>query len=123
MKHFGKQLDEILTKRRIKNKDFAKEIGVSAQTSSKWKNNHSIDAEMLERISKLLDIPIVFWFDDTLSIKQSVVGNGNASSIFGDAVVNQLADKDKEIAHLKELLAEKERTIQILLADKKNLVP
>ena len=44
-----------------------------------------------------------------------VNGDGSASSVYGDATVGELADKDKEIEHLKQLLEEKERTIQILM--------
>ncbi|MBD4336670.1 XRE family transcriptional regulator, partial [Xanthomonas citri pv. citri] len=42
-------------------------------------------------------------------------GDGSAASIYGNATAGALADKDKEIEHLKELLKEKERTIQILM--------
>lgn len=42
-------------------------------------------------------------------------GNGSASSIYGNVTVGMIADKDKEIEHLKALLEEKERTIQILM--------
>lgn len=49
-------------------------------------------------------------------------GNGSASSVYGNATAGVIADKDKEIEHLKQLLEEKdkiinekERTIQILM--------
>lgn len=116
MKHFGNQLDEILKKKRIKQKDFAEQIGITAVTMTKWKSLGSIDAAKLENISKVLNVPITCWFDEIQSNQTIVTGNGNAATVFGNATVSQLADKDKEIEHLKQLLKEKERTIQILMS-------
>ena len=52
-------------------------------------------------------------------------GNGSAASVYGNAIVGELSNKDKEIEHLKQLLREKqniieekERTIQILMKNK-----
>lgn len=116
MKHFGNQLDELLKKKKIKQKDFAEQIGLSVVTVSKWKLLDSIDAAKLENVSKMLNVPITYWFDEIQSSQTIVTGNGNAATVFGNATVGQLADKDKEIEHLKQLLKEKERTIQILMS-------
>jgi len=70
----------------------------------------------LEAISKILNIPISYWFDDeNCQLNQSVVGDGSAASIYGNATAGVIADKDKEIEHLKQLLKEKERLIQVLM--------
>ena len=70
----------------------------------------------MEAISKILNIPISYWFDDeNCQLNQSVVGDGSAASIYGNATAGVIADKDKEIEHLKQLLKEKERTIKILM--------
>ena len=116
MKHFGNQLDELFRKKKIVQKDFAEKIGVSTVTISKWKSKESIDAAKLEIISKELNVPITYWFDKNDSVNQSIVnGNGSAASVYGNVVVGELEHKDEEIAHLKQLLEEKERTIQILM--------
>ena len=105
-----------LEKKRIIQKDFANKMGVTAVTISKWKSQESIDAAKLEVISKVLNIPISYWFDDECQFNQSIVhGDGSAASIYGNATAGMIADKDKEIEHLKLLLEEKERTIQILM--------
>lgn len=116
MKHFGNQLDELLKKKKIKQKDFAGQIGISVVTMTKWKSLNSIDAAKLENISRMLNVPITYWFDEIQSSQTIVTGNGNAATVFGNATVGQLADRDKEIEHLKLLLKEKERTIQILMS-------
>lgn len=118
MKHFGNQLDELLKKKRILQKDFAAMIGVTTVTISKWKSLGSMDAAKLEDISKALNVPITYWFDDSVSNNSIVNGDGSASSIYGNATANYCPDKDKEIEHLKELLKEKERTIKILMKEK-----
>lgn len=117
MKHFGNQLDELFRKKRIVQKDFADKMGVTAVTITKWKSQESIDAAKLEAISKVLNIPISYWFDDESNFNQSIVnGNGSAASVYGNATSGHIIDdKDKEIDHLKVLLEEKERTIQILM--------
>lgn len=116
MKHFGNQLDELFRKKRIIQKDFADRMGVTAVTITKWKSQESIDAAKLEAISKILNIPISYWFDDeNCQLNQSVVGDGSAASIYGNATAGVIADKDKEIEHLKQLLKEKERLIQVLM--------
>lgn len=130
MKHFGNQLDEYFRKKKIVQKDFAQQLGVSEVTITKWKSQKSIDAVKLEKISKALNVPIICWFEECNEkvINQSI-GDGSAASIYGDAMAGILSnkeeevklldqivlEKDKELAHLQQLLIEKERTIQILM--------
>lgn len=122
MKHFGKQLDQILRKTGIFQKDLARQIGCTNVTLSKWKKNpKTIKCLELEEISKILGVSITYWFDDDVApAKNTSVakGHGSAASVYGDATAGTIAEKDKEIALLKELLAEKERTIQILIEKK-----
>ncbi|KAA6337574.1 hypothetical protein EZS27_014339 [termite gut metagenome] len=127
MKHFGNQLNEAIRKKNIKQKELAIKLGVTEVTLTKWKSQNSIDASKLENISKILNIPITYWFDETLINSQHIInGDKSAASIYGNANANvvELAnkDKEKEIEHLKVLLDEKEkalqdkeRTIQILM--------
>ena len=122
MKHFGNQLETILKKKRILQKELADKIGCTGVTLSKWKKkSETIKCLELEEISKVLGVSITYWFDDDVApAKNTSVakGHGSAASIYGDATAGTIAEKDKEIALLKELLAEKERTIQILIEKK-----
>lgn len=115
MKHFGNQLDELFKKKRVIQKDFAKMMGVTTVTVTKWKSQDSIDAAKLEAISKVLNVPITYWFDLKDSPTSIVNGDKSAASVYGNATVSTSNEKDKEIEHLKQLLEEKERTIQILM--------
>ena len=121
MKHFGNQLEMILKKKGILQKELADKIGCTDVTLSKWKKkSETIKCLELEEISKVLGVSITYWFDDVAPAKNTSVakGHGSAASIYGDATAGTIAEKDKEIALLKELLAEKERTIQILIEKK-----
>lgn len=54
-----------LEHRRITIKDFCREIDVTEQGLHQMIRNGSMKIEVLERISKVLDLPVSYWFDDT----------------------------------------------------------
>lgn len=116
MKHIGNEADKLIGEKRLQKKKIAEKMGITPVYLSNIFKKDSIDAELLERLSKAIRVPTAYWFDDYQSNQTIVNGNGNAASVFGDVTVGQLADKDKEIEHLKQLLQEKERTIQILMS-------
>lgn len=96
-------------------KRLAEEIGMSEQNLHRCITLNKIQAGELEKIANIFDVPIGYFFDkdagsSNINIGHQVKGNGNKVS--GDIT---LSECQKEIAHLKELLVEKERTIQILM--------
>lgn len=96
-------------------KRLAEEIGMSEQNLHRCIKINKMQAGDLEKIATILHVPIGYFFDE-ISGNQSVAnGNGCAASIFGNANAGAILDKDKEIEHLRQLLKEKERTIQILM--------
>ena len=116
MKHIGSEADSIIRKKRLKKKDIAEEMGITTVYLSQIFKKESSEAYLLEKLSKAIRVPVSYWFDETNIANQSIAnGDGSAASIYGNATAGALADKDKEIEHLKELLKEKERTIQILM--------
>ena len=68
-----------------------------------------MDCQMLENICNIVGVSAASFFDGGFS-----VGGASASSILGDANA-QVNITQGEAQALRELLAEKERTIQILL--------
>ena len=98
----------------------AKELGISVGTGKDTK------ISTLETICNYFNMPIGALFTEVRDIYHSVTnGNGSAASVYGNAIVGELSNKDKEIEHLKQLLREKqniieekERTIQILMKNK-----
>lgn len=104
-------------------KRLAEDIEMSEQNLHRCINLNKIQAGELEKIARIFNVPIGYFFEDSISTQSIANGNGSAASIYGNATVGVLSDKDKEIEHLKALLEEKERvinekerTIQILMS-------
>ena len=96
-------------------KRLAEDIGMSEQNLHRCINLNKMQAGDLEKVAITLSVPISYFFDE-IFVNQSIAqGHGSAVSVYGNVTVGMMADKDKEIEHLKQLLQEKERTIQILM--------
>ncbi len=97
-------------------KRLAVDLGMSEQNLHRNINLNDMKASKLEKVAQIFNVPVSYFFDDEPMSLSVVNGNGSASSVHGDATISvNTSDKDKEIEHLKALLEEKERTIQILL--------
>ena len=73
-------------------------------------------ARNIELIADVLQCSIDYFFDRNIEISDpslSITGNGNKIQ-HGDGNI-MIETQAKEIEHLQQLLAEKERTIQILM--------
>lgn len=71
--------------------------------------------DSIEEIADYFDVPIDYFFVRNFGQKEQDLGHkvsGNGNTVSGDITLNEYR---AENAHLKELLDEKERTIQILL--------
>ena len=100
----GNKLKKILKRKGINAKEFGEMIG---------KSEHS---DQIIEFSNIFKVPITYWFDDDCQLNQSIVnGDGSAASVYGNATAGIMADQNKEIEHLKQLLSEKERLIQVLM--------
>jgi len=110
MKNIGPELNRIMTERRIVRKDIAKEVGITPTYLSAIVRKNSIDCEL--KICKAIGISASYFFDDTHG---NHVSDISATTLFGNANVNITQG---EVKMLKELLAEKERTIKILMAER-----
>ena len=106
------KLNRIMTERRIVRKDIAKEVGITPTYLSAIVRKNSIDCELLDKICKAIGISASYFFDDTHG---NHVSDISATTLFGNANVNITQG---EVKMLKELLAEKERTIKILMAER-----
>jgi transcriptional regulator with XRE-family HTH domain len=120
MKHIGNEIDKILTQKRIKKKDFAEKLGMTAVNLSLILKKNSIDAELLEKFSNVLNLPISHWFDENSSPNNYINANNHSVALGNHSVTGDisLSNCQKELEHLKQLLEEKERTIQILMKNK-----
>ncbi|WP_337788489.1 helix-turn-helix transcriptional regulator [Phocaeicola plebeius] len=105
---------ELIESNRLTKKGFCEKVGISVQTLENVLKGSDIGSKRLEKIALFFGVSIDYFFDNEKmphsSIGHSVNDNGNLVS--GDIRLNEC---QREIEHLKELLSEKERTIQILL--------
>ena len=112
MKHIGNEIDKIIRNNpSLKTKDIAESVGISREYMSNIKKKASIDCELLDKISKVLNVPASYFFDED---NHHIIGNQNQiNNGIGTQVI--MTNEQKEIEYLKQLLEEKERLIQHLL--------
>lgn len=141
MKHVGEEIDRIIKERKLKQKDVAISLKMTAVNLSKILKKSSIDALLLEKIAKTFNLPITYFFDDIPQngVNGNYVGNksiavaGSGNNFFkGDVPLevsaykekvqnleNIIDEKNKLLDQKDKLLDEKERLIQILMQKNK----
>ena len=106
---------ELAKEKRMTLTKLAEEVGITYSGLQKLMERNSTNPETIEKIANVLNIPVKVLFDekDTELIlnEESEVDSYNNNS----SLKSILKEKDMEIEHLKKMLEEKERTIQILL--------
>lgn len=115
----GQKINELIGKSGLKKTEFL------AQLNMQYKSLQTIiegnpTVKSLERIADFFKVPMDYFFDRNIEISDpslSITGNGNKIQ-HGDGNI-MIETQAKEIEHLQQLLAEKERTIQILLNQNK----
>lgn len=110
----GERLASLLKRKELTQKDFAKEVGLSEVTVNSIITKSKGSIESIEKIADYFNLPIDYFFERNIQLSQAITGNGNRIQN-GDGNV-MIENQAKEIEHLQQLLAEKERTIQILMA-------
>ena len=117
MKHIGSILKEHIEKNGLKKGDVATKAGITYNYLSTIFKQSSCDAALLEKLYVAVGLHpgIVFEVPDGISINTSEVyaknfiGHASVSMGASDAMEALIEEKDK-------LIAEKERTIQLLLS-------
>jgi len=108
----GYKIKHIIKKSDFSVKHVAKKIGMTHQNLYRLLKKESIESKHLERIAKLLDVPVGYFFNENntgVDIDHKVTGDKSSAS--GDITINE---GKKEIKHLKELLKAKDETIAAL---------
>lgn len=111
MKNFGEIFTMLYRDSKFTQVEIAENLGVSHPTVVRWTRIDSIDAAMLEKICRFFKYPIVNFFDDDV-----LNGSNRLSAVNKNEVKPNETMQDAEIRHLKEVLQEKERLIQVLLS-------
>ena len=121
------RMNELLEERRIKKVDFCEKVNISATTLNRTtEKGAEIGCIKLERIADFFQVPMDYFFerdykqpDSTNTIEKGMdLSSGNTINGIngnGNAITMSYNDQQREIEHLKVLLKEKERMIQLLL--------
>ena len=112
----GLIISRLIEDNRVKKVDLYTYVGVTKSTLDNIiKGINDPKCATIEKIADFFKVPIDYFFDRDIDMNGINIGHrqkDNGSNISGDI---NLSECQKEIVHLKELLAEKERTIQILM--------
>jgi len=106
MKDIGNEVNKILTNRKIIKKDFSAKLGMSPVNLSKIFKKGSVDALLLERIAKALNVSITVFFDEG-QVASNIEQNTNEIEYLRKEVDMQkerLKDKEGQILLLEQLL-------------------
>lgn len=124
MKHVGEILKKHIEDNHLKKREIAAQAGISYNYLSTIFRQSSIDAGLLERLFVAVGLhpAIVFDVPDNVSKNFSDI---IAKTILGNASVNisQNENLRELLAEKERIIAEKERTIQILMSNSGLSVP
>jgi transcriptional regulator with XRE-family HTH domain len=127
IQNVGSQIEKILTERKLKHKDVAKEIGMSAVNFSKVLKKGSIDSLLLYKFASYFDVPISYFFDDKplekfgTGMAKAKDEGGGLKGIFGAMSKNlpqatEWLERAKSLSHeneeLKAMVDSQQQTIQ-----------
>lgn len=124
-KNIGHRIRRLRELRGIKQETLASELGISRQSVSKIEQSETIDDEMLDKISKVLDVTtdtIKNFNEDAIITIISSTLHDNAGSINTNCTLNfnpieKLVDQFEENKQLYERMLETERSKVKLLEE------
>ena len=111
MLHIGNEIKKSIESNHLVKQDVAEQLGVSPTYLARMFNQNDMKCSMLDRVSKVIGLSVSHIFEQEGQVS---VQNVSAKSVRGNAKAEVNATPG-EVATLRELLAEKERTIQILM--------
>jgi len=110
MKHLGKLIKNHIETNKLIKKMVAEEVGISPTYLSTLFNQETMDCLLFEKICNVIGLPPTVAFDGPAP-GTKVLSDIKAETVIGPATVTI-----GETRALQDLLAEKERMIQVLLA-------
>lgn len=105
-------IKDLADKKNISLKDLALQLGITPDGLQKIMKRNSTTTETVEKLAQIFGVQAGIFFEGYNTANQLITGNGNTASVFGNIAAEEMSNKNKEIEHLKDLLAEKERVIE-----------
>lgn len=116
MKHIGNEIYHIIEKKQLVKRRIARNLEMDPSRFNQLMHRESIDAQLLEKICKEIQVSPGYFFDDWPSEKYTI-GKINNQTLIGDAQVNigqNIKQYEALLAEKDKLIMEKERLIKIL---------
>lgn len=110
MKHLGSIIKKQIETNKLIKKQIAEAVGISPNYLSGIFNQKSMDCELFEKICHVIGL------DPSIAFDAPAPGSKTFSEISASTIIGPANVTIGETQVLKELLAEKERLIQVLLA-------
>ena len=116
----GDELKKRLKGERYSITDLAEKLGMTRPNLSQALSVKDVKTGLVEDLARVLNLPISFFFGEDAKCNNATVnGDSSVAAINSNVTMDSHEVLKERIAHLEEMLAEKERTIQILI-NKKN---
>ncbi|MBR0166697.1 MAG: helix-turn-helix transcriptional regulator [Prevotella sp.] len=112
MLHIGNEIKKVIESNHLVKQDVAEQLGVTPTYLARMFNQSDMKCSSLDKVCKVIGLSAAHIFEQESQVN---VQNVSANSIIGNAKA-ELNVTPGEVATLRELLDEKERTIRILLA-------
>ncbi|MGL4860234.1 MAG: helix-turn-helix domain-containing protein [Enterobacteriaceae bacterium] len=97
-------INDLILEKKVAKKDLCESVGISYTALSDIIERNSTKTDTLEKIAKFFRVPVSVFFGE--QVAEGIPSADNESGLL------------REIELLKEIVAEKERTIQILMKQK-----
>ena len=112
MLHIGNEIKKVIEENHLVKQEVAEKLGVSPTYLARMFNLEDMKCSSLDKVCKVIGLSAAHIFEQESQVS---VKNVSANTVIGDART-EVNVTPGEMATLRELLAEKERTIQILMA-------
>jgi transcriptional regulator with XRE-family HTH domain len=104
---------DLAEKKNMTIRKLANKIGVTESALHLLIKNGSTKTSTLEKIAKVLDVPVGYFFDEVPS-NGNMTNTGSGNQVFNQSGTVTISECEKENAHLRQLLEEKEKQIELL---------
>ncbi|MDD5855289.1 MAG: helix-turn-helix transcriptional regulator [Prevotella sp.] len=116
----GENLKRILKATGNSITELADKLGTSQQNLSAALNAKDVKTGLLEELSKVLDLPISYFFNEGNKINNATAnGTSSIAAINSNVSMGDSSILQERVTMLEKLLEEKERTIKILMEGRK----
>ncbi len=113
MKNFKEKLEQAVKAAGIQEQEVAAAIGMTKSGFSIMKKNETVKADMLKKISEVLNLPVSYFFDGNDDTEIEFKANtSEAKAMYFDPnyvklLERQVQEKDSQIQNLMEIIKER----------------